>query len=315
MISSTEHKFVSCFLMGGLGNQLFQICNTINVALNNNREFVFPYSKTLTTGVIRPTYWDSFLQSLMKYTSNDKKILYNYSKYNERGFTYQPINKIPIDTNVLFQGYYQSYKYFQDRNTEIFDLLEIKDKRQKMKEKLNGLFDDNNIVTISMHFRLGDYKFKQEYHPVLGEHYYKEALMQLIQDFYKQKNLSFDSPKQFLVLYFCEHEDLFIVNQMIDRIKNDINLVPIQFLEVDPVYQDWEQMVIMSCCNHNIIANSSFSWWGAYFNDNKNKMVFYPSIWFGDKLNTYNTADLFPPGWKKIRATQANFSISGKHLQ
>ena len=55
----------------------------------------------------------------------------------------------------------------------------------------------------------------------------------------------------------------------------------------------------MSCCNHNIIANSSFSWWGAYLNDNKKKIVCYPSIWFGELIN-HDTRDLFPENWNKI---------------
>jgi hypothetical protein len=56
----------------------------------------------------------------------------------------------------------------------------------------------------------------------------------------------------------------------------------------------------MSCCHHNIIANSSFSWWGAYFNSYIDKMVFYPSKWFGDTIKN-DTRDLCPPEWIKIQ--------------
>jgi len=55
----------------------------------------------------------------------------------------------------------------------------------------------------------------------------------------------------------------------------------------------------MSCCDDNIIANSSFSWWGAYFNDKPNKIVCYPSKWFGHNMNN-DTRDLCPSSWKKI---------------
>ena len=56
-------------------------------------------------------------------------------------------------------------------------------------------------------------------------------------------------------------------------------------------------MIYLSSCQHNIIANSTFSWWGAYLNQNKHKIVTYPSIWFGFNANT---SDLFPTDWIKI---------------
>ena len=53
-------------------------------------------------------------------------------------------------------------------------------------------------------------------------------------------------------------------------------------------------MLSMSCCEHNIIANSTFSWWGAYFNDKKEKIGCYPGQWFGPKLADKNTKDICP---------------------
>ena len=66
------------------------------------------------------------------------------------------------------------------------------------------------------------------------------------------------------------------------------------------VSQDWQQMLVMSCCHHNIIANSSFSWWGAYLNKNIRKIVCYPSKWFGPKTQHHDTSDLCPEEWTKI---------------
>jgi hypothetical protein len=58
----------------------------------------------------------------------------------------------------------------------------------------------------------------------------------------------------------------------------------------------------MSCCDHNIIANSSYSWWAAYFNNNSNKIVCYPDKWFGPQLSNHDTKDLCPTTWNKIKS-------------
>ena len=64
---------------------------------------------------------------------------------------------------------------------------------------------------------------------------------------------------------------------------------------------DWEELLLMSCCQHNIIANSSFSWWGAYLSNNPIQITCYPSKWFGPLLTNKNdTSDLFPPTWSCI---------------
>ena len=74
----------------------------------------------------------------------------------------------------------------------------------------------------------------------------------------------------------------------------------ITFVKASDELYDWEQMLLMSCCDHHIIANSSFSWWGAYFNPSKEKIVCYPSVWFGPKLAYMDVKDLFPDSWEKI---------------
>ena len=64
--------------------------------------------------------------------------------------------------------------------------------------------------------------------------------------------------------------------------------------------EDWEQMLLMSCCDHHIIANSTFSWWGAYFNNKPGKLVCYPKKWFNSEPHNAGTVDLFPEGWVKL---------------
>ena len=107
-----------------------------------------------------------------------------------------------------------------------------------------------------MHFRLGDYKKLSEYHPIMSTEYYKKSLEYIIEKLDYTPN----------VLYFCEDHDIEDVNKTIQLLKNDFPTV--EFERASNQLDDWKQMLLMSCCNHNIIANSSFSWWAAYLNAN-----------------------------------------------
>ena len=80
-------------------------------------------------------------------------------------------------------------------------------------------------------------------------------------------------------MYFGEKQDKTHNENIINILRE--TYPQLEFIKVSNNYTDWQQMLIMSLCTHNIIANSSFSWWGAYFNTNSNKIVIFPSIWFG----------------------------------
>ena len=99
------------------------------------------------------------------------------------------------------------------------------------------------------------------------------------------------------VLYFCENDDIDDVMVTINKLKNKFS--SFNFMRADNNLKDWQQLILMSLCHHNIIANSSFSWWAAYLNNWNDKIVCYPSIWFGTAL-THNTIDLCPLEWTKI---------------
>ena len=283
---------ITCNLMGGLGNQLFQIMMVMAVAIKNEIPFIFPYSDKLTTGVERPTYWDTFFKNIRMYTANPENfnnsnifinnLLYSHPMYNEPSFNYTEIPKID---NVMFNGYFQSYKYFQEVQEKIFDLIGIYGIQLDVLNEYQELFGEKN--TISMHFRLGDYKTKQDCHPILPYEYYEKSL----------ETIPTEELSKYNVLYFCEEEDNEYVNSVIDRLKLKFQVK--EFIKVDDKIDDWKQLVIMSCCKINIIANSSFSWWGAYFNINDGKIVFYPSIWFGPSIQN-DVSDMYPDSWIKI---------------
>jgi len=273
---------VSCYLMGGLGNQLFQVFTTLAYGIKNSRRVLFSYTEVLTTGIERPTYWSNFLQCLSPYVTKesiDLKI-----QHSEQGFRYEPIDS--YEKNTILYGYFQSYLYFEEYRTILFSLLRLEKQKHDIREKFFELLSSHNNM-ISMHFRLGDYKTKQDYHPIIPYEYYKNALEHILNKRHDCK-----------VLYFCEKEDIGDVDLIINRLKTMFG-PKVEFVLVDDTVPDWQQMLLMSCCKDNIIANSSFSWWGAYFNQNVEQIVCYPSIWFGPKIQNY-TNDLFPLSWTKV---------------
>lgn len=291
----SETKHVSSFLMGGLGNQLFQIFAAFSYGLKTKRRLVLPYTDVLTTGITRPTYWNNFLSSIVTFTTKNEKNsvtiqdLNYFTAYKEVGFRYrQPVlyNDVP---NIMLYGYYQSYMYFDNDRDILFKIIQLSKQQQAIRAEFSDVLQlHNSTKTISMHFRLGDYKYKQDKHPLMPIDYYRKALGVIINSLIG---------KEYKVLYFCEHEDNEEVHSMIRVLEGEFpDLI---WEKVDDKIPDWKQMLIMSCCQHNIIANSTFSWWAGYFNQNENKIVCYPFLWFG-KNAPNDTSDLFPLNWKKI---------------
>jgi len=285
---------LTCNLMGGLGNQLFQIFTTITCAIKSKQKFQFLAADTLGEGSTtkRPTYWNNFLCSL-RYTLIN--ILPPVHVIRENGFPYNEISTSDlVNKNILLFGYYQSYKYFKEHYDTISRLIKLKESKEALLKSCE--IDEEYLNnTISLHFRLGDYKKIQHFHPLMKYEYYKKSLEHI-----RLKTTSdsgSNSNKNYNILFFCEDEDLADVNVTINKLSSDFHNYT--FTRGQNTLQDWEQMLLMSCCHHNVIANSSFSWWAAYFNANTDKIVCYPSIWFGPSANN-DTRDLCPPEWSRI---------------
>ena len=284
-------KVVSCYLMGGLGNQLFQIFTTLAYGMRTNRNVIFPYSFFLEVGVKRPTYWHTFLNSLLPFTvlkntgySNESLML--FPRFNEAGFRHVEIPNFTANSEVLLVGYFQSYKYFDIYREQLFSFIQLKKQEENLRLLYSNYFEHDHVI--SMHFRLGDYKSIQDCHPLMTYDYYRKALNYI---------LSYRNHKIYRVLYFFEKDDVDDVLLMINKLRSEFDTV--EFIKVNDTIPDWQQMLLMSCCHDNIIANSSFSWWGAYFNTNPNKIVCYPDKWFGPNLG-HDTSDLCPKDWNRI---------------
>jgi len=271
---------------GGLGNQLFQIFAIISLSMNSSTPCHFPDLHYFSSS--RHAYWNSFLSRLQIFLKSSEFIKSTTSEVvKETNFEYQPLNvELVKRENVLFFGYYQSYKYFENNYRAIYNLIDINKYKNDIMNKIN--ITDK---TISMHFRLGDYKDLSNFHPIINLNYYFNCLKYLIN---LEINLS-----EYKILYFCENNesDIKIVSEIINNLL--IKYPYLQFIREEGL-EDYEEMILMSLCSHNIIANSTFSWWGAYLNDYSNKIVMYPDVWFGPELSHKNTKDLYPENWIKI---------------
>jgi len=285
---------ISCKLCGGLGNQLFQIFTAISYAIKYSKPFFFLNNYQLGDGsngtTIRYTYWESFLSALKPFLKNMKEIP-QLMFIIEKDFAYQELTEnFENNYGTLLVGYFQSPKYFNKHKETICKLLKIDLKKQIIKNKVKINFD--TINSISIHFRFGDYKKYPNIYTLLTEEYYKNAL-----NFIMNEVDCINIKNQQTALYFCENDSINEVEEIINKLKTQFSYI--KFIRVDPELKDWEQMLLMSLCNHNIIANSTFSWWGAYLNSNVEKIVCYPEKWFNPEAKK-DTSDLFLDDWIKI---------------
>ena len=126
--------------------------------------------------------------------------------------------------------------------------------------------------------------------------YYTEALKQLLEEAAQDSNMH-------NILYFCEEADQdYVQKQMILPLKaNPLFTNKIGSYQcINHKLEDWEQVLVMSLCQKHIIANSTFSWWGAYLSEENKQEVYYPTTWFGPAMGNKNMSDFFPPHWHKI---------------
>jgi glycosyltransferase involved in cell wall biosynthesis len=187
----------------------------------------------------------------------------DFYQISEESFSYKPLES--VNENIALNGYFQSYKYFKDCQKEIRDLYSFEvESKYDIKKK------------VSMHIRRGNYTQLSEHHHNLSINYYLSAMEQ-----------------------FPEYDFLVF--------SDDIKWCKEQFLGSRYTFveetTDIEDLYLMSQCEHNIIANSTFSWWGAFLNKNPHKTVVYPDKWFGPVYNSWDTKDLFPEDWICVNET------------
>ena len=256
---------ISSILQGGLGNQLFQISAAVSLASDNNDEAIFSIKNHLLPKQGRKciNYLNNIFQNI---SFNDHLDIRSY--YYEPDFSYQEIIYHPY---MCLYGYFQSEKYFFKNSNKIRDLFSIDGKSYDIiNGKYSFILDKNPI---SMHVRRGDYLKFKDTHPPCSVEYYNQAISS-----------------------FSESSIFLVISDDIEWCKENFLGDKFYFVEGN---EDYIDLYLMSLCKNNIIANSSFSWWAAWLNRNKEKIVIAPEKWFGNEVQ-YNTDNLLPSSWETI---------------
>ena len=255
---------VTSNLLGGLGNYMFQITSAYSLALDNDDELIFNINDCLRVHEPISSYKNNILRNI-KFVETPLPIKNTYS---EPFFHYQ---KIPYKTNIKLHGYYQSEKYFLNNREKILDLYSIdKNSLDKIEKKYNNILDEE---TCSIHVRRGDYLGLTNHHPTCNLGYYNRAIG------------LFEKGTKYLVfsddIDWCK--DVFDGDNFIFIDDND----------------DYIELWLMSLCKNNIIANSSFSWWGAWLNKSINKKTVAPKKRYGQAIS-HNTNEKKKKKWVRI---------------
>ena len=278
-------------LAGGLGNQLFQyslgrhlaknqqtilkmdISNFKNDTLRDYALGVFKIKEIFATTEEINSFkkkglgkkFNSFLPYPLKYYIQE-----NESAFEKKIFT--------TKNNIYIDGYWQSEKYFKAIENDIRQEITLKEPLgEKCLEIVKKITETNSI---SIHIRHGDYlndKLSKIFE-ICSPEYYTQAIS--------------------LMAKKIEQPYFFIFSDDIAWAEKNLKTnFPIEYVSKNK-FEDYKELVLMGMCKHNIIANSSFSWWGAWLNNNHQKIVIAPKTWFKDPAKIIK--DIIPDSWIKL---------------
>jgi hypothetical protein len=200
------------------------------------------------------------------------------SSIAEPYFHYWPeINNVPQDCYLV--GYWQSEKYFKDVTSVIRSDFTFKEPLVKQNAAVAKQI--NQVNAVSLHVRRGDYASNSRTtatHGLCSLEYYSNAIKYVAER--------------------IEEPVFFIFSDDVEWVKENLKMkLPCRYVEHNQGMDSYNDMHLMSLCQHHIIANSSFSWWGAWLNPNQDKLVVAPKRWF---VNDSNVEDLFLQGWVSL---------------
>lgn len=190
-------------------------------------------------------------------------------------FKFDP-NIFSDNRSGYYYGFWQNEQYFSNISDQIRKDFDFKPELSKQNtDVLNEIKQENSV---SIHVRRGDYVNHPSFGSICEKDYYQNAINTV--------NQQTDSAK------------FFIFSNDIQWCINNLNIKDCVFISGNTGTNSYIDMQLMSNCKHNIIANSSFSWWAAWLNVNPNKIVVGPQKWLNE--TQYDTSTLFPDGWIRL---------------
>ena len=287
-------------IMGGLGNQMFQFAMGYAMALRNNRPLWLDIRTlkesaeedntkrayelgcfSLPAALVEANKMEAILEAgkgkLARFLGVGK-----INRVDECGFRYNPVySRTPLP--VYVNGYFQSEQYFSDCAADI--------RRVFLKKELltDNDFWYNEIKSASMsvaiHVRRGDYTANSEtlkFHGICNATYYEKALNKILE-------------KHADARFFIFSDDIGAAKEELGHLSENMRFVEHKTPRIAAY-----DMLLMSRCRHNIIANSTYSWWSAWLNENPDKIVIAPKQWFANEAMQQQTGDLIPETWIKL---------------
>lgn len=266
-------------LRGGLGNQMFQYALLLQLQRRfPNRRFYLNID-VLSLLECHQGYQLDLIFGALNDLIASKDLLKQIAKVPKKYIRrieeplfcgYMPIEDSTHPIWVL-DGYWQSEKYFGEFEP-CFDYTKLNNKSLELMEDIR-----NSEKSVAIHVRRGDYVRDIKTYNLMGEictkEYYHEAIKQ------------FDTDSTF-----------FVFSDDVAWCQRNLDLPKVIYVSHNQGVDSWQDMALMSACRHQIIANSSFSWWAAWLNQNQQKVIIAPSKWF----NGIEDRDLIPVSWRRI---------------
>lgn len=258
-------------LKGGLGNMMFEIAGMHAFAMDNGT---------------RASYVN--VDAQIEYLNNEGVYNPNLKHANEYGYIFDRLEKHhpgdfvqrfsvpfhyepqPFVDGSFYDGFFQSEKYFSHRRQEILNLFKPSDDISSRVEMYRDVLNLPNSVAV--HLRRGDYVNNQKNHALLPLEYYHAAFT-----------------------HFDINSNFVFFSDDIQYCKDTFKMSNQHFIQD----KDYVELYVMAGLKNCVIANSSFSWWGAWLNCNEGKKIVAPNLWFGPNIKL-ETKDIVPVSWIKL---------------